>query len=345
MGTEIKTWQIIDGKLTSIDTTLKREDRNEPYDLEPWLASNPEIIGTDIMIIGRQVMTKSGPIDLLGIDKSGNTVIIEIKRAELPREALVQAIDYASNVAEWTAEKLGEVCGAYTSKVFGDAFNEAFPDIDLESVSLNSTQRIVLVGFSIESSLERMVEWLSDSYEVNINAIVLSYTKTRSGDELLMKTSIISEEMEQERSRKQKKFEIPMSDDPPEVDYDDVLLKQLLIDYLSRDRVTNKRMRDILIPALLKINEPDRLSRDQLKEEFVSFDPNYDESKVGYYLTLISSQLGMKKNDFLRQIIAYEYPRHHWEKDNFSLRSKHRALVKEVIEDLKKGSIPENRSA
>jgi hypothetical protein len=160
-----------------------------------------------------------------------------------------------------------------------------------------------------------------------------------------MKTSIISEEMEQERSRKQKKFEIPMSDDPPEVDYDDVLLKQLLIDYLSRDRVTNKRMRDILIPALLKINEPDRLSRDQLKEEFVSFDPNYDESKVGYYLTLISSQLGMKKNDFLRQIIAYEYPRHHWEKDNFSLRSKHRALVKEVIEDLKKGSIPENRSA
>lgn len=201
------------------------------------------------------------------------------------------------------------------------------------------------MGFSIESSLERMVEWLSDSYEVNINAIVLSYTKTRSGDELLMKTSIISEEMEQERSRKQKKFEIPMSDDPPEVDYDDVLLKQLLIDYLSRDRVTNKRMRDILIPALLKINEPDRLSRDQLKEEFVSFDPNYDESKVGYYLTLISSQLGMKKNDFLRQIIAYEYPRHHWERDNFSLRSKHRALVKEVIEDLKKGSIPENRSA
>ncbi|OPY49148.1 MAG: hypothetical protein A4E49_03229 [Methanosaeta sp. PtaU1.Bin112] len=76
MGTEIKTWQIIDGKLTSVVTALKDEGRTEPYDLEPWLASNPEIIGADIMIIGRQVMTKSGPIDLLGIDKSGNTVII-----------------------------------------------------------------------------------------------------------------------------------------------------------------------------------------------------------------------------------------------------------------------------
>ena len=45
MGTEIKTWQIIDGKLTSVDTALKDEGRTEPYDLEPWLASNPEIIG------------------------------------------------------------------------------------------------------------------------------------------------------------------------------------------------------------------------------------------------------------------------------------------------------------
>ncbi len=330
MGTEIKTWQIINGKLISVDAALKHEGRTEPYDLEPWLASNPEIIGTDVMIIGRQVMTKSGPIDLLGIDKSGNTVIIEVKRDELPRESLAQAIDYASDVAEWTVERLSEVCSEYTQKTFGDAFNEAFPDIDLENVNLNSTQRIVLVGFSIEASLERMIEWLSDSYGVNVNAIVLSYVKTKGGDELLARTSIISEEMEQERSRKQRKFEIPMSDDPGSHDVQH--LKQLLLDYLSRNKVTNRRMRDILFPALLKTKV---LSRDQLKKAFVEFDPNYDESKVGYYLTLVSSQLGMKKNDFLRQVVAYEYPRHHWEKDNFSIRAHYRDLVKEVLDELK----------
>lgn len=337
MGTEIKTWQIIEGKLTSVDTALKDEGRTEPYDLEPWLASNPEIIGTDVMIIGRQVMTKSGPIDLLGIDKSGNTVIIEIKRVELPREALAQAIDYASNVAEWTAEKLSEIHSSYTSnsKAFGESFNEAFPDVDLENVNLNSTQRILLVGFSIEASLERMIEWLSDSYEVNVNAIVLNYVKTIGGDELLMKTSIISEEAEQERSGKRKKFEIPMSDEPPAIDYDAPRLKQLLRDYLSRDRVTNRRMRDILFPSLLNIKESEKLSRDQLSSEFVEFDQNCDESKVGFYLTSISSQLGMKKNDFLRQVVAYEYPRHHWEKDNFSIRAKYRDLVLEVLEGLK----------
>jgi len=308
----------------------RKKDRTEPYDLEPWLASNPEIMGTDIMLIGRQIMTKSGPIDLLGIDKSGNTVIIEIKRSELPRESLAQAIDYASDVAEWTVERLGEVCSKYTKKTLQESFNEFFPDVDLEIVNLNSTQRIILVGFSIEASLERMIEWLSDSYGVNVNAVVLSYIKTKGGEELLTKTSIISEEMEEERRRKQKKFEIQMSDDPGTHDHQ--VLKQLLRDYLSRERVTNQRMRDILFPALLKTKV---LIRDQLKKAFVDFDPNYDESKVGYYLTLVSSQLGMKKNDFLRQVVVYEYPRHHWEKDNFAIRSEYQELVREVLEELK----------
>jgi hypothetical protein len=329
MGTEIKTWQIVDGKLTAVATALKDTGRTEPYDLEPWLASNPEIIGTDIMIIGRQVMTKSGPIDLLGIDRSGNIVIIEIKRAGLPRETLAQAIDYASDVAEWTVERLSEICADYTKRTFEEAFVEAFPDADMENLNFNSTQRIVLVGFSIEASLERMIEWLSDSYGVNLNAIVLCYVKTKGGEELLTKTSVISEEMEQERRRKQKKFEIPMSDEPGT--HGAPALKQHLLDYLGRDRVTNRRMREIIFPALLKTKV---LTRDQVKKAFMDFDPKYDESKIGYYLTLVSSQLGMTKNDFLRQVVAYEYPRHHWEKDNFSIRVQYRDLVKEVLTEL-----------
>lgn len=329
MGTVIKTWQIVDGKLMAVDAVLRDTGRTEPYDLEPWVASNPEIIGTDIMIIGRQVMTKSGSIDLLGIDRSGNTVIIEIKRAELPRETLAQAIDYASDVAEWTVERLSEICAEYAKRTFEEAFAEAFPDADMENLNVNSAQRIVLVGFSIEASLERMIEWLSDSYGVNVNAIVLSYVKTKGGEELLARTSVISEEMEQERRRKQKKFEIQMSDEPGA--HNASALKQHLMDYLGRDRVTNRRMREIIFPALLKTQV---LTRAQVKKAFVDFDPKYDESKVGYYLTLVSSQLGMTKNDFLRQVVAYEYPRHHWEKDNFSIREEYRDLVKEVLTEL-----------
>ena len=83
MATEIKTWQIINGKLEPIDTSLAKQNRNEPQNLESWIASYPTILASDIVIVGRQVPTKSGPMDFLGIDKSGNLVVIEW-RIQLP---------------------------------------------------------------------------------------------------------------------------------------------------------------------------------------------------------------------------------------------------------------------
>ena len=59
MGTEIKTWQITGGKLVPANTALKNEARTEPYDLEPWIASQPDIVSTDLLIVGRQVQTRS----------------------------------------------------------------------------------------------------------------------------------------------------------------------------------------------------------------------------------------------------------------------------------------------
>lgn len=302
MGTEIKSWQIVDGKLRPIPTSLRQEEHPE-YDLEAWIESSPGVPGRDVVIIGRQTVSKSGPRDLLGVDKAGNVVIVEIKRDQLPREALAQAIDDASDVAEWTVEKLGETCSEYCKKSLEEVITQAFPDIDVENLNSNDTQRIVLVGFAVESALERMIEWLSGNFGVNINAVVLSYAKTSGGDELLTKTSIISEELEQERAKKQRKFQIPMSDDPGKYERD--VLARLLRDCLAQERVTTRRVKDVLLPALLKHKT---LSREQLKKELLANDSTLDESKVGYYVSTMSSQLGMKKNEFHRQVVAYEYP-------------------------------------
>jgi hypothetical protein len=329
MGTEIKTWQIKDGILEPLISKLKDNSRTEPYDLEPWIKSNPEILGTDISIIGNQISSKSGPIDLLGIDSSGNLIIIELKRDKLPREALSQAIDYASDVSSWSIEKISEICSSKSGKTLEELYQEQFPDIELESININSTQRILLVGFAIEASLERMIEWLSDGYGVNINAIVLSYAVTKNGDEILIRTSIISEELEKERVKKKKKFEIPMSDEPG--NYDDDELRKLVRSYLSVKSKTNQRIREVLLPACL---EKAKVTREDLKKKYIEYDPNVNESKIGYYLTPISSQLGMKKNDFLRQIINYEYPRYEWEKDNFKIIEKHREMVKKILEEI-----------
>ncbi len=178
MSKEIQTWEIIDGQLAKIDTTLAENARREKEDLEVWLKSKPEIIGNDILIIGEQVYTKSGPLDFLGIDNQGNIVIIELKRDKLPREALAQAIDYASDVSTWDIEKLGEICASHTGSGLEDYLTDNFNDLDTSSITINESQRIVLIGFAIDEALNRMIEWLSNTYDMSINAVILNYIKT-----------------------------------------------------------------------------------------------------------------------------------------------------------------------
>jgi len=331
MGTAIKTWQIVEGKkLEYISSTLQSNGRTEPYDLEPWIESNTEIIGDNILVIGKQIVTKSGKIDLLGIDNSGNAIIIELKRSSLPRDVLAQAIDYASDVAQWSSERFNEICNNYKQVTLEEAFSDKFPDIDPESININGTQRIILVGFSIDSSLERMIEWLSDNYGVSINAVLLSYIKTKNGEELLTKTSIISDEVFEERIRKNR-FKIAKSDEPSNYETND--LKTHLIEYLSSSKITSIRIRTILLPALLK---NDSLTRVQLLKVFTDADSSLDAKKVGYYISNISNQLDNEKNGFLRQIISYDKPNFVWEKDNFSIKSEYKDLVKEILDELSK---------
>jgi hypothetical protein len=329
MATEIKVWQIINGKLELIETTMIEGGRKETEDLEKWIKSNPLLLGKDTLIIGEQVSTKSCSMDFLGIDKSGNLVVIELKRDKLPRDVLAQAVDYASDISSWDIDKISEVCTKYTGQGLEDYLNEKFEDIDLEDLLINKTQRILLVGFSIEESLQRMIEWLSNNYGVSINAIILKYIKTKKGEELIARTVIIPEEIEKERIRK-RQFQVSMSDEPG--NYDEEELKNLLRKYLSEDRTTPRRIREILLPLCLKHKV---VTRDMVKKELISEGEAEDEGKAGIILTTISREIGIEKRNYLRQIIRYDKP-NPWEKENYRLVEDYKDLVKNVLKSLGK---------
>jgi RecB family endonuclease NucS len=72
---------------------------NFEQDLENMLEKNPQYFfeESNILIIGRQIATNFNTfIDLLVIDKNGNTIIIELKRDKTPRETIAQILEYAS---------------------------------------------------------------------------------------------------------------------------------------------------------------------------------------------------------------------------------------------------------
>ncbi|MGY5859649.1 MAG: endonuclease NucS [Candidatus Thorarchaeota archaeon] len=216
MVSTIEVWQIKEGKLFALETTMADAGRMEVQDLQEWVLSHPELLGSNIKIIGNEVWTESKKrIDILGLDEMGNTVIIELKRDKLPRLVLAQAIDYASDVASWDLEKLSEIYNEYTN----DQSLEEFLEENYENpqeLSINETQRIMLVGTSIEDNLLRMIEWLSTKSNVVINFVLLRYIKTEAGEEFLARTVKFSEKDEQERIQKQQR-RISKKSNPPTI--------------------------------------------------------------------------------------------------------------------------------
>jgi hypothetical protein len=335
MATQIQTWQIKNGKLIEVNTSLSQNGRREKDDLEQWIKSNPEILGKDIAIIGEQVQTKSGPLDFLGIDNNGNTVIVELKREKLVREVIAQVIDYASDVANYNVDQLNDYCLKYSGKTLLEYLPERFPEKSIEDLVINKSQRLLLVGFAIDDKLTRIIDWLSTGYNLSINAIILSYIVTEGKEELLSKTVIIPEEIERENSNK-KKFSIEMSDEPGS--FDDETLRSSLFNYLANENMySTQRLKSTFIPALLKNGI---MSRDELRKEFVKTGAANDEGEAGKFLSLISNQLGYKYNDFLRQVINYEYhPTRNWEKNNFSIKDEYRQMVIDILDELKSQNI------
>jgi len=74
--------------------------------LEDWLGSNPHILGDNILLIGRQVKTKHGIIDLLALDSTGNTLVIELKRGRAPRDVIAQLNSYLTIAEQWGEHEL-----------------------------------------------------------------------------------------------------------------------------------------------------------------------------------------------------------------------------------------------
>jgi hypothetical protein len=325
MASEIKTWEIVDGKLIPLISSLVEDGKKEKEDLEKWIKSNPQILGEDIVIIGEQILTNSGPLDFIGVDINGNVVIIELKRDMLPRAALAQAIDYASDVADWDVDRFREICQGYSNQTLEELLQERFEDIVIDDLAINQTQRILLVGNAIEESLSRMIEWLSDNYSIGINVVVLNYSKTKQGDAILSRMVMIPEEIEIQKA-KNKKFIIQMSNEPGT--YDIETLEKKLREYLSKSLYSSQRLKDYFLPILL---EKGQITREELRKEFVRLKAAPDESQAGYFLSLISSQLGHKGKDYLRQVIHYDFPNHKWEKDNFMIKKEYIDLVRKIL--------------
>lgn len=117
--------------------------------LHDWLESNPDGILEDneLLIIGREVLTDLGGfIDLLGVDRSGNVVVVELKRGRTPRETVAQALEYSAFAERLDVDQLETISRTYMNDAslnFAEYHRLHFELGDSDAVAFNKDQRIV----------------------------------------------------------------------------------------------------------------------------------------------------------------------------------------------------------
>lgn len=160
---------------------------------ETVLVRSPDLLMDGLRLIGRQVPTEGGPLDLLGVDQDGRLVVFELKRGSLTREAVAQVLDYASDLNGMDADRFAKLVedssgrgGVDRVEDFADWYSQTFPD--REGV-LQDTPRMVLVGLGVDARALRIVNFLA---EAGIDISLLTFHAFRQDDCLFLARQVES---------------------------------------------------------------------------------------------------------------------------------------------------------
>jgi len=199
MAISMNLWAVENGSLIEI----KKIRVDLESQLEDWIFANPAILNLDVLFIGRQVHTQyGGYIDLLGINREGDLVVIELKRAKTPRDVVAQCLDYASWVCDLSFDEISNICLKYTNKNLSDAFSEYFDEPIPETI--NENHQIMIVAALLDDSTERIIQYLTEKYSININAVFFN-TFEKDGQQMMGRSFFKDPEEIEEKSSQGKR--------------------------------------------------------------------------------------------------------------------------------------------
>ncbi len=174
------------------------KESNLESKLENLLESNSDYFFEDskLLIIGRQLTTNLNTfIDLLGIDKSGNTIAIELKRDKTPRETIAQILEYASFVENLDYEQLNEIYQNYTGEDIDleNFHKEYFNSESDEVLSFNKSTKLVIVAQIITKEISQTALYLRKK-GIDIYCVEFRYFKTKSDEKIISSNFVIGED-------------------------------------------------------------------------------------------------------------------------------------------------------
>lgn len=181
--------------LTSLNkVTMPDSGITERYDLQKMICNSPSVffneMSEEIQLVGEEVRPTEfveNRIDLLGIDKDGSTVVVELKRGS-NKLHLLQALSYSAMMSSWQPDELIKQYETFSKSTTPEEDIEQFVAEDIDS--LNSSQRIILIAEDFDYEVLVTAEWLTNFYGVDIKCYRLHISKELNGSEYMTCTCI-----------------------------------------------------------------------------------------------------------------------------------------------------------
>lgn len=163
----------------------------EREDLQQVLKEQIQAVSPDTLIIAEEFSEWEDSrrrIDLLGIDTSGNLVVIELKRTTDGGHMDLQAVRYAAMVSALTFDRLVEIFQDYLVKnqKEGDAEQVLLQHLDWSDEAdgeIGLQTRIVLVSADFNQEITTTVLWLN---EQGLDISCVRMHSYRNGQEILL---------------------------------------------------------------------------------------------------------------------------------------------------------------
>jgi hypothetical protein len=162
--------------------------------LQQWVIDHPELIGTGVKVVtfeyGKWIapggITAADRLDVLGIDRTGRLVVVELKRDRAPDTVTMQAINYAAMVSRFSLDVLADVHAGHLggSTTAEEALVQLMEWADSASDETLGPPRIVLMASDFGPTVTNTALFL---YEAGIDIRLVRYQlyQTSAGEKLL----------------------------------------------------------------------------------------------------------------------------------------------------------------
>ena len=182
-----------DGKLEKFEKISADKEKK----IEDFIETHPSILSDDIFVIGRQVSTPVGIPDIVGLDKNGNLVIVELKKGLPARKIVAQILDYAVWGEGLQYDDLNKIAKE-NHLVGGQDLYKKFEKIHGNIPEpFNQYQRLYLISEEFDPKTVGICRYLKRN-EIDISCIAINFHKSAEQEIVDIDLVVGSEETKSE---------------------------------------------------------------------------------------------------------------------------------------------------